>query len=109
MRWKARMISPPASPAVALRPAWVPRLNQRANIRRLLSLDWRVDHGGPRLERVARQGLAADLAVDVAGNFWVKLEKVARVLTPLAKPSIAIRKEGTGLLDEPQLHAEIPE
>src|SRR6266568_7059739 len=56
---------------------------------------------------MARQGLVADLAVDVPGDLRVKLEEVARVLAALAKPSVAIRKEGARLLDQAQLNPEV--
>ena len=56
---------------------------------------------------MARQGLAADLAVDVSGELGVKLEEVARVLATLAKPSVAVRKEGARLPDQTQLNPEV--
>src|SRR6266851_5482811 len=80
---------------------------ERADLRGLLGLDWRVDRRGLRLELVARQGLAADLAVDVSGDLGVKLEEVARILAALAKPSIAVRNEGACLLDQTQLNPEV--
>jgi len=46
---------------------------QRAELRALLGLDRRVDHRGLWLELVARQGFAADLAVDVLGDLGVLL------------------------------------
>jgi hypothetical protein len=61
-----------------------------ADGRGILSLDWHIHYRGLGLEGVTGQGLAADLAIDFAGNLWVKLEEVARVLAPLAKPGIAI-------------------
>jgi hypothetical protein len=65
---------------------------QHTDLRGLLGLDWHLNHRGLRLKQVARQGLAADLAVEVPGDLGVKLEEVARVVATLAKLSVAVKK-----------------
>ncbi len=80
---------------------------ERAEVRGVLGLDWRLDHRSLWLELVAGEGLAADLAVDVPRDLGVSLEEVARILATLAKPSVAVRKEGARLLDQTQLDSEV--
>src|SRR5258708_37590448 len=80
---------------------------EHANLRALRGLEWRVDYRRLRLELVARQGLEADLAVNVPRDLGVKLEEIACVLAALAKPSVAVRKEGARLLYQPQLNPEV--
>src|SRR5712691_11824483 len=73
---------------------------QRPKLRGVLGLEWRVDRRSFWLELVARQGLAADLAVDVLGDPGVVLQEVAGVLAALAELGVAVGKESARLLDQ---------